>query len=593
MSNRRYLELSSTYRNRREYPLQSEFIVQLSQSGRKEDGINSYTPVSTAFPIYNFDYAVDITSTFSGGTPTQPYLDPTSSSNQNGYYEGMTLVDTTLSNQSSIITTYKGTNNASLIEGPPFGSLWSPTDTYTITNTVLPTNQVRIQGGVFIHQYYKGYYLENISLSAAINNISDRFKLITSYDESTRIATLESGFTSLNTTDCFRIRKNLPLLIGWGRDTIVSGNPTVIAGNAGNAGINNSGYDGAYNIEIIQNGDSYMNGVYATNTIAGSGSNARVEVIQVGSGGRVISARIVTPGVSYQIGSQIQLIGGSNNCVCKITGVGYYIDITNALTNLGSVTGTLSLNYNNYVGNILYIRSFAPEYTNPTSASNLGYGLYYRQFPYTLSTTTCPPYSSNTTGCSVILGSFQDPSTGSAYIVAGSGYTQVVGATPLTWEILPFSNDSTVPLTYTGSTVSQQQMVCYQIKLNSLILPNVILRSGGRIAFYPFVYVELTNESASSGHQKNLIYSNNPNAVTATFRASIRDVQTPLITRFVKVDGDGEIQTIKFKPNDNLRFRVFLGDGTTFMTDANDNAPPEEPNPFLQLSALFEIERVS
>jgi len=37
MSNNRYLEFDSTYRNRNEWPLASEFQIPISQSGRKNN----------------------------------------------------------------------------------------------------------------------------------------------------------------------------------------------------------------------------------------------------------------------------------------------------------------------------------------------------------------------------------------------------------------------------------------------------------------------------------------------------------------------------------------------------------------------------
>jgi len=148
-------------------------------------------------------------------------------------------------------------------------------------------------------------------------------------------------------------------------------------------------------------------------------------------------------------------------------------------------------------------------------------------------------------------------------------------------------------MNYTGSIFSQQQMVCYKVSISSLILPNEFLRSGfgGLVAFYPYVYVELTNESAPSGHQRGLIYSNNPHATKATFRVALNDINKPIISKFVKQKGD-MIQTIKFKPNDNLKVRVFFSDGNTFTTVTPDNVPPEMVNPLLQICALFQIERL-
>jgi hypothetical protein len=161
-------------------------------------------------------------------------------------------------------------------------------------------------------------------------------------------------------------------------------------------------------------------------------------------------------------------------------------------------------------------------------------------------------------------------------------------------QILTFNRDNEVPINYTGSTVSQNQMVCYEVELISLILPNLPLDNsiGGLIAFYPYLYVELSNKTAPSGGNKGIIYSNNPNANRALFRVAIDDTPTPVISKFIKVDGDGAVQTIKFKPNDNLYFRVYLQNGTLFQTQQKDTPSPTDPDPFVQISAEFSIKRL-
>lgn len=162
------------------------------------------------------------------------------------------------------------------------------------------------------------------------------------------------------------------------------------------------------------------------------------------------------------------------------------------------------------------------------------------------------------------------------------------------FEILPFSYDNLNPFVYTGSQVSQQEMICYEIELLNLIIPNRTLNAGlgSRIAFYPYVYVEISNISGSGAGAKNTIYSNNPNSNRMVFRIAIDDVPNPVISSFVKVDGDGMVQTIKFKPNDNLRFSVRLPNGQVYNTLDSENVAPLAPNPFIQISALFSIKRV-
>jgi hypothetical protein len=161
-----------------------------------------------------------------------------------------------------------------------------------------------------------------------------------------------------------------------------------------------------------------------------------------------------------------------------------------------------------------------------------------------------------------------------------------------TFEILQFTYDNAVPFNYTGSLVSQQEMVCYEIELINLILPNKILVSGGRTAFYPYVYVELQNLSSSSAGTQSVIYSNNPNSKRMLFRAAIDDIPNPLISPFIKIDGDGMVQTVKFKPNDNLKFGVYLPNGEPLQTVEIDTVSPFAPDPLLQLSAMFSIKRL-
>jgi hypothetical protein len=161
-------------------------------------------------------------------------------------------------------------------------------------------------------------------------------------------------------------------------------------------------------------------------------------------------------------------------------------------------------------------------------------------------------------------------------------------------EVLDFSYDNFNPFVYTGSTESQQQMVCYKVELISLILPNstLIVGEGSRIAFYPYVYVTLSNVSASSAGSSNMIYSNNPSSTKVVFRVPIDDLTNPTISTFIHVDGDGMTQTMKFKPNDNLFFSVTMSNGELYKTSLEEYYSPMAPNLSAQISACFSIERL-
>lgn len=160
-----------------------------------------------------------------------------------------------------------------------------------------------------------------------------------------------------------------------------------------------------------------------------------------------------------------------------------------------------------------------------------------------------------------------------------------------TINIVTLSHDNFTPLDYIGTMVSMNQAVTYEIALLRLVLPNVSLKSGSRISFYPYVYVELSNVSSPMTMSQNIIYSNNPESGRALFIAPVRDMVMPVNSHFVKLIGRTR-QTVKFKPNDALRFSVFLPSGELFLTYQKDLKSPYEPNYRLQINAVFAIRRM-
>ena len=160
------------------------------------------------------------------------------------------------------------------------------------------------------------------------------------------------------------------------------------------------------------------------------------------------------------------------------------------------------------------------------------------------------------------------------------------------YEILSFSYDNFTPFVYTGT--QQTEQLIYEIKLNSLVLPNSIMTSGGNggtISQYPFVYVELSPLDYST---TNLLASNNPNATRVLFRASYCNYDNVDPSKpFVHFIGNEMVQRVKFFVETNLRFRVTLPNGELFTTGDVETISPQAPNSMMQLSALFEIKRDS
>ena len=161
--------------------------------------------------------------------------------------------------------------------------------------------------------------------------------------------------------------------------------------------------------------------------------------------------------------------------------------------------------------------------------------------------------------------------------------------------ILPFSREGVIGLNMTGTLVTQSQSSCYRMSVISLILPNLTIdmNTGPLTSALPFVYLEISNVSSSNGRNRSVIYSNNPYSTNATFICSVSDVNSPLVTQFIKINSDGAVQTIKFSPIDTLRFRVSLYNGQTFETERKDYLVPVQPDPRVQISAMIEIERIS
>ena len=157
-------------------------------------------------------------------------------------------------------------------------------------------------------------------------------------------------------------------------------------------------------------------------------------------------------------------------------------------------------------------------------------------------------------------------------------------------NIVDFLKDNYSPYDYIGTMVSVEETTCYDISLTSLTLPNLNLKTGSRITFYPYVYVELVNISSPNKASNQLIYSNNPNSNRAVFIAPVGLRVNPNTGTFLTLYSK-MVQTIKFKPNDSLRFSVYFSDGKLFETFISDIFPPYEPDPKLQIEAVFQVLR--
>ncbi len=156
------------------------------------------------------------------------------------------------------------------------------------------------------------------------------------------------------------------------------------------------------------------------------------------------------------------------------------------------------------------------------------------------------------------------------------------------YEILPYTKDNFSPLLYNGTNTNQ--VVCYEIELLYLILPNIFILNGsaGRLDDYPYFYVKLYNISSKPSATKMI--TNNPNSREAIFSAPMDLNLTS--QSFFTLSATNPIQQMTFKPDDNLHFSVCLPNGEPLQFRESDWFSPGAPNPFLQISAVFSIKRV-
>lgn len=158
-------------------------------------------------------------------------------------------------------------------------------------------------------------------------------------------------------------------------------------------------------------------------------------------------------------------------------------------------------------------------------------------------------------------------------------------------EILEFTRDNLQPLLYSGTDVFNQA-VCYRVRLLSLSIPDLVLTVGygGTIKNYPYLYVKLYSDGDNHSHQT--LYSNSIYSKAVTFKVPITTSDYTLSQNFIDIRADEETQTIKFKPNSSFHFTVTLPSGEPLVFVLPEFYSPLAPNPFVQISALFELERV-
>lgn len=194
----KFIDIDSTYRNREQYPLPCDFIVKATTTNHCNEinGVTALDPVLDGYPSAIFQGNVISTAgTFAGGTPREPILDASYTANA----RGALLVDTTLG-ESAYIKLYDSTLKVASLGFNSFSQTFSPSDSYTITDTST-AGHIFFSGGSAFDNAYVGLYLFDVTIG--------EHRHIIEYNGDTAFLTLDTPFSGAwNINDNYEIRKS-------------------------------------------------------------------------------------------------------------------------------------------------------------------------------------------------------------------------------------------------------------------------------------------------------------------------------------------------------------------------------------------------
>jgi hypothetical protein len=638
----RFIELYSGNRNRNQYPLASSFEVPFSSTLQNASPDKSADPIVDGSIYFSFTLSPPTipayTGKFAAGSSTAyPILDVNqtpSYSYVNNFFVGYNILNTT-NGESRIVRSYTPSTSSITLDSP--FSVINAGDDYELYSG-FPTKESLFLPGVDnnnnpildVELAYNGYFVvfetPNPNYSNATNS-NIFYREISYYDNINRIAYFDTplhfDYNGVTTSQQFTLRKTLPNerwtlstatfyntnppvnpligpLVGYvitlppgssSSDNFYKGKYVYFSSNAPETYA--PPYPDPYMLDVPLPGLFYP--VYGSYYIkAYNGTTRQLSIILSSSCSSPTYKNLPTYlSLGYDSSAFGPPASGDNTGIVSVSNVGgttyradlvsptiqYSMYITGPVKFKPGLTYTISIN----------IRKNADIQAN--SMKMLVFGAYNYK-----STFLTNVYQTFTFQWTPINDNFN--------LYLNFVEAVLVGPTPyVEWDafsiietdtinITSFSRDNFSPLSYNGSIVSQNQTVCCEVSLISMTLPNLPLSTGSRIAFYPFVYVEFINATSPSGASSQIIYSNNPQSNKALFMAAVGSVSNPGQQTFVNLSGSGMTQTIKFKPNDNLRFSVYLPDGSPFEPLALEILSPYPPDSRSQIDAVFSFRRI-
>lgn len=605
-----FLEVDSSFRDRKEWPNPAEFEIPLSISGRNANSLTAVDPVSTAAPLVSwrgntFDLTQPYTSPTISMTAVASALDnlgnvihasdngqtsvfgiptpPGVFQNIDNYYAGCNI---TLGGMSSrIITSYWNEDGSTLFNIlTPFPLTQPQTSNIIIsdsTNVDTTTMFVPAQTGSVDNEYVGGFLIDDTTGSfypiTAFKSISNTLSYLVS-----------PGKSPPPSNHLFSIRYNAPNERGQlSSITPSTSNTTFILPES----FFGRELAGSF-LEVFETilsasgvldptlGDGLKTVALGNNHPMPDNFYTGYHLAPYGSPPRRItsyeaSTTLVTLEKSFlsdQRGVAFVVAPIFSTCRQIQKFVSYRGELQHGTTQLSLVFPESTASSQNGYYNNLFIKM-------KTGAAA---GEVRQIFSYYVTVAGKIAYLNNGFSVPVMVGDLFVITSG--YVAAPFPFSLYLQS----FNILPFSYDNLNPFNFTGTKLEGTR--CRQLTLLSLGLPNLKLQSGtgGLIAFYPYIYVTLINQNYKAAY--NSLPSNNTNAASVTFRIVLGNVLSPLQQRFVNLGGYGVSLKLPFTLYDNLLFRVTLPTGEVFQTIQQDNISPIPVNPKLQISALFRID---
>ena len=495
------LNIDSTYRDRKLYPLSTEYGVIVNPTPAATSATNIYSVNNIIYSKFRWNGTTTTTilndtvvGNMSDFSSSIIMLDPANHSANLNYYQGCTFI---LNNSGvgSVISYYDPNQNSVTLRDPIPTNFYDPTQLgYKIVNPSYNYGNEMLLLGSNLYVNLSNDNIYNLSFLKSgptndlfVQNVTQNWILpIDRILTSSRIVTFATPMPSYSSGDLFQVRANGNILVYV---TIASSSSHSIQDHL-----------------VTTRGSGYVVGDIVTILSTTATTQATYRVRRVDAQGGIVEILLLNPGAGYVAGLyEMESTSGNHSAIMLVAAVAPSIE----------VNGTPPEGH--YILYVPSILSLSNAFFNVLTTEQ-EFIFYVESTPPTLIATNEP----------VELMSYRSQSVGVR-----------------------------MPL------VSYKQPVCYDVRLINLILPNQPVYGYNVLpTFFPFLLLEFYNTSIP-GSNAGILYSNNPNTERVTFFCPVGNPRNPLTVSYLIVRSSSQAQTIKWVPTDNFFFRVLLPNGET------------------------------